>query len=94
MQNQQILARINQLEQELRDIKKLLAQKTPSYGSDAWWIKEVGEGEAQIKKKQFKVYENAQGMIADLHKGKWCKLPRQKILPHAIKNSRTQYKRK
>ena len=69
MQNQQVLSRIDKLERDLEEIKKLLAGKTPQWGSDAGWIREVGEGEVQIRSKRFKTYKDAKGMIADLHRG-------------------------
>ena len=70
MQNQQIITRLDRVEQELREIKKLVKKSSYSYGSDAWWEAEISAGEKQIKKGQFKVYKNAPSMIAQLHKGK------------------------
>lgn len=68
MQNQQILARISQLEQELKDIKKLLAQKTPSYGSDAWWIKEETEADKAIKAGRLYKASSVKELIKQLEK--------------------------
>ncbi len=70
MQNQQIIDRLGRVEQELKEIKKLLKQSLPVYGSDAWWEREIIYGEEQIKKGRFNNYKNAESMVAQLHKGK------------------------
>lgn len=70
MQNQQIISRLDRVEQEIKEIKKLLKRNVPSYGSDAWWETEISVGEKQIKKGQLKVYKNASSLVADLAKGK------------------------
>lgn len=66
MQNQQIITRLDRVEQELKEIKKLVKKNSPPYGSDAWWEAEISAGEKQIKKGQYKGYKNAPSMIADL----------------------------
>ena len=68
MQNQQILARISQLEQELKEIKKLLTKKTPSYGSDAWWIKEEVEADEAIKRGKLHKASSARDLIKQLER--------------------------
>ena len=70
MQNQQIITRLDRVEQELKEIKKLVKKSSPPYGSDDWWEAEISAGERQIKKGQYKDYKNAPSMIAELHKGK------------------------
>ena len=70
MQNQQIITRLDRVEQELKEIKKLVKKNSSPYGNDAWWEAEISAGEKQIKKGQFRVYKNAESMIAELHKGK------------------------
>jgi len=70
MQNQHIITRLDRVEQEIKEIKKLVKKSSPSYGSDAWWEAEISAGEKQIKKGQYKDYKNAESMIAELHKGK------------------------
>jgi len=58
MQNQRIIINtLGRVEQELKEIKKLLKKSLPAYGSDAWWEKEIISGEEQIKKGRFKNYK-------------------------------------
>lgn len=50
MQNQQIIDRIGRVEEELKEIKRLLKKSLPAYGSDAWWEREENEADKAIKK--------------------------------------------
>jgi len=49
MQNQQIINSLGRVEQELKEIKKLLKRSLPAYGSDAWWNKEEIEADKVVK---------------------------------------------
>ena len=68
MQNQQIVNRINKLEEELKEIKRVL--DLIPYGSDAWWQEEILTGEKEIAQKRFRKYRKASDLITGLHKGK------------------------
>lgn len=68
MQNQQIVNRVSKLEEEIKEIKRIL--NLIPYGSDIWWQKEILAGEKEIAEKRFKRYHKASDLIADLHKGK------------------------
>lgn len=56
------------MEQELRDIKKLLAQKTPSYGSNTWWEKEEAEADEAIKRGKLHKTSSAKDLIKQLER--------------------------
>lgn len=45
-----ILARLDQLTDEIKAIKTKLFEEEPPYGSDAWWKKETKEAEEDFKK--------------------------------------------
>lgn len=53
MQNQQIINSLGRVEQELKEIKKLLKKSLPAYGSDAWWEKEESEADELIKQGKY-----------------------------------------
>ena len=50
MQNQQIITRLDRVEQELKEIKKLVKKSSSPYGSYAWWEKEEIEADNAIKR--------------------------------------------
>lgn len=68
MQNQQVLERINRLEQELKQIKELLKKSVISYGSRAWWEKEEAEADEAIKRGKLHKASSVRELIKQLER--------------------------
>lgn len=68
MQNQQIITRLDRVEQELKEIKKLVKESSPSYGSDEWWEKEEIEADSAIKRNKLHKSSSVNELIKKLEK--------------------------
>ncbi|OGK36788.1 hypothetical protein A3F03_01700 [Candidatus Roizmanbacteria bacterium RIFCSPHIGHO2_12_FULL_41_11] len=67
---EEILSRLDRLTREIKAIKTKLFEEEPPYGSDEWWKWSNEKAIEDYKKGRYTVYENAESLIRDLHKGK------------------------
>lgn len=66
-----IFSEISLIEKRLSVLRKKVMEFVPaSYGSDAWWEKEIEGAQQEIKEGKYTVYNNAHDLIKDLHAGK------------------------
>lgn len=64
-----LVVELERFEELKNHVLRLLPEEVVPYGSKLWWTKEILSGEADIKKKKYKMYTDAKDLILDLHKG-------------------------
>lgn len=62
-----LLITLRELKNEVAKLRESLVE--PLYGSDAWWKREVIEGEKEISAGKYRAYKSVNKLIADLRKG-------------------------
>jgi len=67
---EKLLREIESFEEIKKHILQLIPEDVIPYGSKLWWEKEMINGEAAIKKGEYKIYKSTKLLLADLHKGK------------------------
>ena len=69
MQNQRIIINtLGRVEQELKEIKKLLKKSLPAYGSNDWWEKEEEKADEVIKQGKYHRASSVKELIRQLQK--------------------------